>query len=226
MPLREWTDGFWTIDGSLRRGGMQLGTRTTVIRLRQGGLLLHSPGPLDDAVRAAIEKEGPVRALVAPNALHHLFLPENAAAFPGAGIWAAPGVREKRKDLDGLVELGDTPPELWAGDLEQVAIEGVPRMRETAFFHPASRTLLLTDLVFNFQHCEQWTMRLLMRINHAYGRFGPSRVMRSMIRDKPALRGSLERILAWAFDRVVVTHGDVLENAGRATLRAAFDGIC
>ena len=58
MPLREWTDGLWTTDGPLRLAGMQLGTRTTVIRLRQGGLLLHSPGALDPALRAALEKHG------------------------------------------------------------------------------------------------------------------------------------------------------------------------
>ena len=94
------------------------------------------------------------------------------------------------------------------------------------FFHAASRTLLLTDLAFNFRHCEQLWMRLFMRINGAYGRFGPSRLMRSMIKDKGALRGSLDRILAWNFDRVIVTHGELLESGGREALRAAFDGIC
>lgn len=226
MPLREWAHGVWTIDGSLRLGPMQLGTRTTAIRLRQGGLLLHSPGPLDAAVRAALEKQGPVRALVAPNALHHLYLSENAAAFPEAGIWVAPGVREKRDEPGGMVELGDRPPDLWAGDLEQVAIGGVPRFREIAFFHPASRTLLLTDLVFNFQHSDHWLTRQLLRINDGYGRFGPTRLMRSMIKDRAALRSSLDRVLDWDFERVVVSHGEVLESGGREALRRAFDGIC
>ena len=226
MALRERADGIWTIDGGLRLIGMEFGTRTTAIRLREGGLLLHSPGPLDLTDRAALEKEGPVRALIAPNALHHLYLAENAAAFPEAGIWVAPGVREKRADVEGMVELGDTAPEVWAGDLEQLAVQGVPSFREVVFFHAASRTLLLTDLAFNFRHCDQLRMRLFMRINGAYGRFGPSRLMRSMIKDKGALRGSLDRILAWDFDRVIVTHGEVLERAGREALRAAFDGIC
>ena len=118
--MREWADGLWTIDAPFRLTGMELGTRTTAVRLRGGGLLLHSPGPLDAAKRAALEKRGRVRALVAPNSLHHLFLRENAGAFPEAEIWAAPGVRAKRKDLEGLNELGDEAPALWAGDLEQV----------------------------------------------------------------------------------------------------------
>ncbi len=226
MPLREWTDGLWTTDGPLRLAGMQLGTRTTVIRLRQGGLLLHSPGALDSTLRTALEKQGPVRALVAPNALHHLYLAENAAAFPEAGIWVAPGVREKHDDLDGIVELGDRPPDLWAGDLEQVALEGVPSFREIAFFHPASRTLLLTDLVFNFRRSDHWPTRLLLRINNGYGRFGPTRLMRSQIKDGAALRGSLDRVLEWDFERVVVSHGEVLESGGPEALRCAFDGVC
>ncbi len=226
MSLREWSDGLWTIDAPLRVGGIDLGTRTTALRLGGGGLLLHSPGPLSDATRAALEKHGPVAALVAPNALHHLYLPENAAAFPDAEIWVAPGVHEKRKDVAGMRELGPDAPRLWAGEVEQLEVGGVPRIRELVFFHAASRTLLLTDLAFNVRSSDQLLTRLFLRLNRAYGRFGPSRMMRSMIKDKPALRRSLDRILAWDFDRVVVTHGEVLESGGRDALRAAFADVC
>ena len=37
-----------------------------------------------------------------------------------------------------------------------------------------------------------------------------------------ALRRSLEAILSWDFDRVIVTHGHVLESGGRARLEQAF----
>jgi hypothetical protein len=36
------------------------------------------------------------------------------------------------------------------------------------------------------------------------------------------VRASLERILAWDFDRVVVTHGDVVEHGGAEALRHAW----
>jgi hypothetical protein len=42
------------------------------------------------------------------------------------------------------------------------------------------------------------------------------------IRDRRAARESLERILGWDFDRVVVAHGDVLERGGREALRQGY----
>jgi glyoxylase-like metal-dependent hydrolase (beta-lactamase superfamily II) len=61
-----------------------------------------------------------------------------------------------------------------------------------------------------------------MRLLSSYGRFGPSRLDPFLIRDRRAARQSLERILAWDFDRVVVAHGDVLENGGPDALRAGY----
>ena len=61
-----------------------------------------------------------------------------------------------------------------------------------------------------------------MQLLRSYGRFGPSTLDPWLIRDRSAARQSLERILAWDFDRVVVAHGDVLERGGREALRAGY----
>jgi hypothetical protein len=59
-------------------------------------------------------------------------------------------------------------------------------------------------------------------VGAAPGRFGPHRLIRAGIRDRAAARRSLERILEWDFDRVVMSHGAVLERGGRARLRECF----
>ena len=56
----------------------------------------------------------------------------------------------------------------------------------------------------------------------AAGRFGPHRIVRAAIRDREAARRSLATIMGWDFDRVIVTHGDVLERGGPAALRSGF----
>jgi hypothetical protein len=43
-----------------------------------------------------------------------------------------------------------------------------------------------------------------------------------MISDRSAARDSVETILGWDFDRVIVSHGDLLVGAGRERVRAAF----
>ena len=40
-------------------------------------------------------------------------------------------------------------------------------------------------------------------------------VERGIFRDRRAARQSVERILQWDFDRVTVTHGEILDTGGR-----------
>ena len=202
MPLTQLASQLWTVQYPLRFGGLQLGTRTLLVRLSDGGLLVHSPGPLDPALRAAVEDLGPVRAILAPNRMHHLWVAEHHRAFPTARVYGAPGVAEKQPSLRFHELLSDQAPAAWVGELDQHLVQGIPRLDEVAFFHRSSRTLLLTDLVFNMHHSESWITRLFMRVNGAYGRFGPTRLMRSLVRDRAALRASIEHLLKWDFDRV------------------------
>jgi hypothetical protein len=221
--LEKLADGLWADARPFRAGPfLELGTRMSVVRLADGGLFLHSLVEIDAETRAALEALGPVHHLVAGNQLHHLYLASALKAFPQAEVWGPPGLAEKRKDLGFEGVLGDEAPAAWRTDLEQLALRGIPRMNEVAFLHRASRTLLVTDLCFNVRHSESLATRLFMRANGVYGRFGPSRLLRALVRDRPALRASVERILTWDFDRVVVTHGDVLERGGKDALRAGF----
>ena len=48
---------------------------------------------------------------------------------------------------------------------------------------------------------------------------------RILIRDRAAARASLEKILAWDFERVTVTHGSVLEHGGREALRKSYEWL-
>jgi hypothetical protein len=65
--------------------------------------------------------------------------------------------------------------------------------------------------------------RLLMRVNGAYGSFGPSRIFRySVMKDRKAMRASIDRILAWDFDRVTVAHGEILESGGHRAVQTGF----
>jgi glyoxylase-like metal-dependent hydrolase (beta-lactamase superfamily II) len=203
-------------------GGLALGTRTTVVRLADGGLWLHSPGPLDEAQRRALEALGPVRALVAPSLLHHLFLRPAAEAFPAARVYVAPGLPEKVRDLrfDEVLD-GEAPP-AWKGEIDQLPLAGLRRMIEVVFLHRASHSLVATDLAFHVRRSESLFTRVFMLLNGGYGRFGPTRLLRAQVSDRGRLRASLDRLLVWDFDRVIVAHGDVLESGGREALRAGF----
>jgi len=223
--LRPLGADIWVVERPQTFYGLPVGTRMTVIRLSGGRLLLHSPVALDAALRAELDAVGRVCYAVAPNRVHHLYAGEVARIYPEARLWVAPGLERKRPDLVFEAVLGDAPPAEWREEVGQVFFRGRPYENEVAFFHRASRTLLLCDLAFHFGPRAAAPTRWLMKLLRSYGRFGPSRLDPWLIRDRVAARASLERILAWDFDRVVVAHGEVLESGGREALRAGYSWL-
>lgn len=215
--------GIWSLDKPFLLGpGVELGTRTTIVKLADGSLLVHAPAELSDADVSEIEALGPVRTLIAPNAFHHLFLERAIEAFPGAALHAAPSVIAKYPNMVAT-PLSEKPAPAWEGQLDQLYVEGAPRLDEFVFFHSASRTLLLVDLCFNLQKGTRMRTRVMLTLLGAWRRFGPSRLARSMFKEKAAVRASVDQILNWDFDRVVVTHGEIIEANGRERLREVFE---
>ena len=220
--LRRLADDVWVTERPQRFFGLPVGARMTVIRLSGGRLLLHSPLPLDAALRVELDALGRVACAVAPNRLHHLYAGDVVRTYPEARLWVAPGLPEKRPDLVHAGVLGDEAPVEWRGELEQAFFRGRPYENEVAFFHPATRTLILCDLAFNFGPRDAWPTRVLMSLLRSYGKLGPSKLDPLLIRDRAAARASLDRILAWDFDRVIVAHGDVQESGGYPLMRDGY----
>ena len=220
--MRQLDGDLWVVERRQRFLGLEVGTRMTVIRLADGSLLLHSPVALDPELCAALDALGPVRFAVAPNRVHHLYAGEVVRAYPQARLWVGPGVEEKRPDLEIAGVLADEAPPEWRDQVDQTFFRGRPYENEVVFLHRASRTLILCDLAFNFGPQLPLTTRLVARVLGSYRRFGPSRFDPLLIRDRTAARSSLERILGWDFDRVILAHGDVVERGGRAALREGY----
>lgn len=196
--------------------GVELGLRSTVVRLRQGGLAIISPGPFEERDVAEIRALGDVTDLVAPNTMHHLYLSRAKSLFPEARVHVAPGLREKVKDLPQGDTLGDGAAEPFVGTLEQRVIRGTT-LNEVVFLHPASKTLILTDLAFNVQKGGTWT-RLFMKLNGCFGRIGTTRVLRKTFHDEGAVASSMNEVLSWDFERIVVSHGEIVESGGKEEL--------
>jgi hypothetical protein len=137
----------WIVDGpEIRFGYLGLSlpfpTRMTVVRLRDGGLWLHSPTAPDEALIRSIREIGPVRFLIAPNTLHYWWIPDWKARFADAEIHAAPGLeRSAKRGLPARQTLGDAPPPIWADTIDQVLVQG-DALTEVDFFHRPSRTLM------------------------------------------------------------------------------------
>jgi hypothetical protein len=219
-------EGLWTAAAPLRLAGAEIGTRMTIVALPAGGLGLISPISIDDALAQDLASLGEVRALIAPNAMHHLFLREAATRYPNAVCFLAPGVEKKLgTPPPGARDLGEAPDPLWAGVLEQVVVRGIPMLNEVAFFHPPSKSLILTDLLFNYDPAPGGWTGVFLWLDGAYGSLAMSRLLRLVARDRAALRSAIARILEWDFERIVVTHGANVTDDARQRFARATAGI-
>jgi hypothetical protein len=223
MPLlQQLHAGLWVCPVPYWALGLPLGRQLVAVRLPGGGLWIHSPVPVTPELRRELAALGEVRHVVGPNLWHDECLREFQRECPAALFHAAPGLAAVKRDVRFGAELSDTPHPEWVGVLEQHLVRGMPRMNEVVFFHPASRSLILADLAFNLGPEGPWWFGLLMRVYGAWGRFGPTPLEKLLMRDKPAVRASLDLILEWDFDRVIVGHGRNIETGGKAVFRQAY----
>jgi hypothetical protein len=215
----------WLADGSpVAVAGFHYPTRMAVIRLSDGHLFVWSPIRLTDHLRAEVDALGQVRHIVAPNSLHHLFLPEWQNAYPDARLYAPPGLRQKRDDIAFDADLGDAPAPDWAGDIDQVLMQGNRITTEVVFFHGKSGTVLLTDLIQQFPASSFSGWRALVAKLDLMTGAEPTvpRKFRLAFTNRRTARVALQRIFAWPAEKVLMAHGTPVERDARAFLRRAF----
>ena len=223
--LKEFGHEIWTADGpNVAVIGFHYPTRMAVMRLSDGSLFIWSPIRLADSVRAAVEAIGQVRHIIAPNSLHHLFLPEWKRAYPGAKVYAPPGLRKKRKDIVFDADLGRAPSPDWVEEIDQVLVHGNLITTEVVFFHGKSGTVLFTDLIQQLPNnlISGWRA-VVAKLDLMVGP-EPSvpRKFRAAFTNRRAARDSLAYIFAWPAEKVLMAHGTPVENDAREYLRRAF----
>lgn len=222
-------DSIWLCEYPVHYGGLDFLSRMTVVRLQDGTVLLHSPCEIDEALAAEISALGPVRAIIAPGNFHHLHVPSAQAAFPVADTYICPGVERKQAGLKFDHILGDKAPDIWAAEMDQLLVRGNRIIWEVVFCHKASRTLLLVDLIENIGDKTRgagWGLKLWWKlVFRMWNTPRPAPEYQMGWKDKAAARESLERILDWDFERIVLSHGDLIESNGRAIARKAWVGV-
>lgn len=222
-PLQQVDDHLWTLSGNpITFLGYPFEVRSTFVDLG-GEVFVHSP--IQFSVAAPILSSlPPVKHIVSPNKLHHLFLTEWAAAIPKARLYAPPGLSRKRRDLRFATQLGDAPEPEWSAKLDQRVVRGSFFMDEVVFFHRASRTLIVGDLIENHdQRPLTGFQRRLARWNAVAAPNGSTaRNYRWTFWKRDVARRAVREILSWQPQRIIVAHGPCIEENAPEFLRAAF----
>ncbi len=228
--LKPVAPDIWVVDGPLIRFyGMPFSTRATVVRLASGEIWVHSPTVLSEALATDIAALGPVTHLIAPNWIHYAYVDDWSARFPEATTWAAPGVAERamKHGMPGRFDhtLGQEAPAAWRGEIDQLLVRGSTVHHEAVFFHRASRTLILTDLIENFEARNlPWWMRWATKFLGVVDPDGgmPRDMRLTFRKNRDLLRADVHRMIGWAPERVVLAHGRWYRENGAAELQRAF----
>jgi hypothetical protein len=204
--------------------GFPYPTRMALARLADGGLWVWSPVALTSALEAEVAALGPVREIVSPNEIHHLFLAPWAERWPEARLHAPPGLARRRPELRFASELGETPDPAWAAEIDQTVFRGSLFMEEVVFLHRASRTALVGDLVQRHDPAHQSGWRgALMRLDGLVGEAGstPREWRASFLRRRQA-RAARAKLLGWRPERLLIAHGACARQDATAILERAL----
>ena len=216
-------DNLWEVERPLKAPGLHVGHRMTVARLASGEVWIHSPVEFEESLANALAQLGPPTHFVAPSTYHDLHWPEWFRRFPKATFHCAPGVKEEHPELPFQRTLSATTPEPWESELPKFLVGGMPRLNEFVFLHRASRSLIVADLVFNFDVRRQNVFgKLFLMLNGIYGRVGCSRIFRRFIKDRAAFKKSVGEIVNLDFERLIPGHGAMIEKNGKNGFWDAF----
>ena len=227
QDLQAFAKNVSIVDGpNVRDFGIMFSTRMVVVRLSDGSLLVDSPVSVPFDMLKRITELGPVRYLVAATPRHVWRLEGWHTLFPEAQLWAPRSTpfTLKKRQLLFTGTLGDAPPQGWTDDLDQLAFKGNPLIEEVIFFHRQSGTVILDDLIQIHPIVKGKALRnalfKLEGVGHPHG--GVPLDIRLSFTNRNLARRSLEKLLSWDFDKLIIAHGECIEKHAKEFVERAF----
>ncbi|NBD17639.1 MAG: DUF4336 domain-containing protein [Cyanobacteria bacterium] len=230
--LREIDQDIWVAEQPLQYFGLSVGTRMTVIRLENRELVVISPIQVDNTIIRQLQEIGTVKHIIAPNLHHYLFAENFKMLYPDAIFWAVSGLKSKKPNLPIDKIIKDDLEQLWNGieyqfieGFRTITFRGFDPLQECVFFHPSSRTLILTDLAFYFDETFPFLTRLTSQILGGYKQLSPSVLERIATTEIEKFKNSIKKILNWDFERVIIAHGSIINENGKEKLKEGYQNF-
>lgn len=217
--LNEIDDGILTVTGKLKMPLTELERRMTVVRLKDQRLVVFSAIALDEPQMRRLETFGTPAFLVVPGDHHRTDARIWKDRYPQMRVIAPEGARDA---VTEAVPVDATTADFNDPEVSVVTVPGT-HDHEAALIvrRPSGTTLIVNDLIGNLHNQPGFSGLVLGWLGFA-GKTPhvPSPVKPGLPEDRAALR---RQLLAWADDlqlkRIIVSHGEPIEDAPAETLR-------
>lgn len=196
--------------------GVYFPARCVVVK-NNNELTLISPGPFHEAVYNQIHTLGEVKNIIAPNCFHHSYINTAIRHFKNATVFM-PNNLNKKYPGKFLTETKNLLEETKISGLNLKQVQGHKTLSETAFFEPNSKTLILTDLIFNIQKTKNLISYLFFTALTLKGKPRLSPLVKFTVKDKSLFYDDLREILSWDIQNIVMAHGEPIVENAKATL--------
>lgn len=223
--LTEVAPNILTVTGTIHMPIGDFPRRMTIVRLRDGRLVIFSAIALDEAAMDEIDAFGDPARLIVPNAHHRLDAGIWKIRYPSLQVITPPAAREKVEDavpVDATnVDFGD-PAISW------IVVPGTHSGESALRVDGADgTTLILNDIIGNIRDSHGFSGWLLKLMGFAGDTpHVPGPVKMGMGKSRADLVAQLR---AWAalpgLKRIIVSHGETIDQDPRGALIALADAL-
>jgi hypothetical protein len=225
--IRDFANDIWLVDGPIVRDmGVLFTTRMTIVKLSNGSIWISSPVSVSFDTLKRISELGDVRYLIAATPRHVWRLATWHTLFPEAQLWASRPtlftLQNGHLPITGY--LGDSPVKVWSADFDQLEFKGNPFLSEVLFFHRNSHTVILDDLIQRNPPAQRNALaNAILKLEGAQDPDGVVGLdMKMTFLNRSLARQSLQKLLSWDFDKLIIAHGACFESDAKHYVRRAF----
>lgn len=215
--VQELTPNLWRVQAPVP--GMTLKRVMTVVRMNDGGLIVHSAIAMDDMSMQRLEAWGDPRYIIVPNAMHRADCGQYKLRYPHAKIVCPKGARSKVEQVVGVDLDYDEFPRT-----SGISLRHLPgtKAREGSLVvqHEGHCTLILNDIVFNMPHASGFVGWMLRYVTQSSGGPRISRIAKLGLVDDAAMVAEALRELARTpgLERIIVSHHEMITQTPSETL--------
>ncbi len=211
--------GLVFLDSYVKMPLMELPVRSVAITLENSKQILLSPG--SNLKSSDFELLDNVTDIIAPNLFHSGGILNATSYFKSSTIWGSPGCSTLKPNIKWDKELSLINWD-FKDEFQLHLIEGMPKVNEFIFYHPKSKSLIVTDFCFNLDNVTGLGPKIILSLFDTYKKFGISKFFLKFIKDDLKFKKSVNELFNFDFDNIIVSHGSNIIGGAKDKLKLAL----